>query len=191
MLEEILHALDEQIIAQEVGRHHDTVRATFTLNRNSSSTFAEFLRTIGEYYNHHHAACVTTGGRFSDQQAQQRAKRILDDHYRKQDGDCITAYNDAHEETNGGLHVILTTIADHLRDESVELYISSVFDRYIAPNSWQDKVDIIRQFIEQRGHLLDGSIDTANPERYAQNHQPLIRAYVRGLQQTGRVFRRL
>lgn len=190
MLEEILHALDESIIAREVGRHHSSVRAAYMLPRNSVDNYREFLRVIGEYYNHHYSSCISGGGRLNDEQAQQRAKKVLNDHYRRSEGDNITAFNDAHEEINGGLHVILTIIADQLRDESIELYISSVFDRYVTPNSWEEKVEIIRQFIDQRGYLLDGSIDASNPERYAQDHQLLIQSYVRGLQQTASVFRR-
>ena len=66
-----------------------------------------------------------------------------------------------------------------------------MFDRHVAPNSWEDKVEIIRQFIAQCGANLSSSIDAKEPERYAQNFQELIRSYVQSLQTTSSIFRRL
>ena len=66
-----------------------------------------------------------------------------------------------------------------------------MFDKHVAPNSWEDKVEIIRQFIAQCGANLASSIDVSQPERYAQNFQELIRSYVQSLQTTSSIFRRL
>lgn len=101
------------------------------------------------------------------------------------------AYNDAHDGTNGGMRVVLDTIAEGLKAESVERYIRDAFDRYVAPISWEQKVTIIRQFIARCGIHLASSIRSDQPERYAQNYQELIRSYVSGLQRTSSIFRRL
>ena len=101
------------------------------------------------------------------------------------------AYNDAHDGTNGGLRAILDIIAEGLKAESVEDHIRDVFDRYVAPNSWSQKVSIIRQFIQHCGIFLSSSIRSDQPERYAQNYQELIRSYVEALRNTSGIFRRL
>ena len=41
-------------------------------------------------------------------------------------------------------------IAEGLKAESVERYMRDMFDQHVAPNSWEDKVAIIRQFIAQK-----------------------------------------
>ena len=103
----------------------------------------------------------------------------------------MSAFNDAHDGTNGGLRVILDIIADGLKAESVERYVRDVFDRHVAPNSWEDKVTIIREFLARCGPDLSSSIRRDEPERYAQNYRELIDAYVQGLRQTSSLFRRL
>ena len=126
----------------------------------------------------------------SSTEAAGRAKEILEQEYRRQGGNIITAYNDAHDGTNGGLRLILDKIAEQLKTESVERYIRDVFDKYVDPTSWEQKVNVISQFIARYGRMLSSSIRSDQPERYAQNYEELIKAYVESLKRTSSVFRR-
>lgn len=190
-IDNLLKALDERQIAQRVGFRHDEARMSYHLQSNTVADFDTFTDTIADYYNHHFAKCVSGGGTVSRSEAAGRAKEILEKEYRQRDGGIVMAFNDAHDGTNGGLRVILDKLAEALKLETVERYIRDMFDRHVAPNSWEDKVEIIRQFITRCGANLASSIDARQPERYAQNSQELIRSYVRDLQRTSSIFRRL
>ena len=190
-IDNLLAALDERQLAQEVGLKHDEARVSYQLQSNTVADFEAFTDIIAEYYNHQFTQCVSGGGALPRSEAAGFAKEILTQAYRRRNGDIVAAFNDARDGTNGGLRVILDTLADGLKAESVERYIREMFDKHIAPNSWDDKVDIIRQFIAQCGTNLASSIDSSQPERYAQNYEELIRSYVRSLQATSSVFRRL
>jgi hypothetical protein len=120
-----------------------------------------------------------------------RAKELLEQEYRRRGGDIVAAYRDSKDGTNGGMRSILDTIAEGLKAESVERVIRHAFDRYVVPNSWELKVEIIKQFIRECGSFLSSSIRTDQPERYAQNYEELIRSYVDALQNTSAIFRRL
>jgi hypothetical protein len=89
------------------------------------------------------------------------------------------------------MRTIYDIMADGLKAESVEDHTRDVFDRYVAPNSWEQKVNIIQQFIQHCGMLLSSSFRTDRPEQYAQNYQELIRSFVEGLRTTSSLFRRL
>jgi hypothetical protein len=182
--------LEERHIAREIGIQHDEARMRFPLQSNTVGNFEEFTEALANYFNHHHAECLT-GGRFSSSEAASRAKEIVEYEYRRKGGDIVTAYNDAHDGTNGGMRTILDIIADRLKAESVENYIKDVFDRIVAPNSFEDKVTIMTQFIEAFGSQLSPSIQQDRPERYAHDYKNLIRAYVTSLQKTSSMFRRL
>ncbi|MBW1896916.1 MAG: hypothetical protein JRI47_07640 [Deltaproteobacteria bacterium] len=162
----------------------------YSLEKNTVETFDEFTDVIADYYNHHFRRCVAQGGALSHTEAAGRAKEILEQAYKRQGGNLITAYNDAHDGTNGGLRIILDRIAEQIKTESVERYIRDAFDRDVTPNSWEQKVHIMRQFIGRFGHLLSSSIRVDQPERYAQNYEELIRSYVESLKKTSSVFRR-
>lgn len=187
----LIEALDEREIARRIGIPHDEARMRYPLRSNTVGDFDDFADLIGDYYNHHFTHCVSRGGSLSRAEAAGRAKEILEKEYRRRNGTIVTAYNDAHDGTNGGVRGVLDAIAEALKAESVERYMREVFDRHVAPNAWEQKVDIIRQFIRQCGANLSSAIRSDQPERYAQDFEELIRSYVEALQRTSSVFRRL
>ena len=190
-IDNLLTALDERHMAQAVGLHHDEARMRYALGRNTVSTFEEFTVRIGDYYNHHYTRCISGGGGLSRAEAAGRAKEILEREYRRRKGDIVSAFNDARDGTNGGMRAVLDNIAEAIKVEAVERYVREMFDHHVAPNAWEDKVEIIRQFINRCGGNLSSSIQAQQPERYAQNYQELIRSYVDALQGTSSIFRRL
>lgn len=190
-IKNLLAELEEKTIAQRIGIPHDEARMRYSLGSNTVGTFEEFNRIIGDYYTKHFTSCVSHGGSLPASDAASRAKELLEREYRRRGGDIVTAYNDAHDGTNGGLRLILDTIAEGLKSESVERYIRDAFDRYVEPNSWEQKVEIIRQFLAQCGALLGSSIRIDRPEQYAGNYKELINSYVSALQRTSSIFRRL
>ncbi|MBI1390116.1 MAG: hypothetical protein GC154_16870 [bacterium] len=187
----LIAALDERNIAGAVGLMHDEARMCFPLQSNTVSSFDEFSAVIGAYYNHHFSMAVSHGGRLNPGEAVGRAKELLEREYRRRNGDVVTAFNDANDGTNGGMRRVLDVLAEGIKAECIERYIRDAFDRHVTPNAWEQKVEIIRQFIQQSGPFLASSIQRHQPERYAQNYEELIRSYVKALQETSSVFRRL
>lgn len=187
----LLAALDERAIARCIGIPHDEARMRYPLRSNTVRDFDAFSRVIGDYFNYHFSACVSNGGSLSPAEAASRAKELLEREYRRHNGDIVTAFNDASDGTNGGLRAVLDKIAEGLKAESVQRYMREMFDRHVAPNSWEQKVSIIRQFIVCCGAHLSSSIRPDQPERYAHNYDELIRSYVEALQRTSSIFRRL
>lgn len=187
----LLSALDERTMAQRVGIPHDEARMRYPIESNTIGTFERFSAVITDYCNYHYTGCISNGGQLSPDDAYARAKELLERDNRRRRGNIVSAFNDAHDGTNGGMRGILDTIADGLKAEALENYVTAVFDRHVAPNSWDQKVDMIRQFISWFGNILPSSIDASTPERYAQDYAGLIRAFVQGLQQTSAIFRRL
>lgn len=190
-IDTLLMELDERNLARRVSVPHDNARVNYRLHSNTVSSFDEFMRIIGDYFNYHFGACVSVGGRMSSTEAGGRAREIIEKDYRRRNGDIMTAFNNAADGTNGGLRVVLDTIADGLKAESLERCIEDAFDRHVAPNSWEQKVEIIRQFISRCGAYLSSSIRADQPERYARDYKELIRSYVQGLQRASSIFRRL
>ena len=187
----LLSELDERTIAQRIGIPHDEARMRYPLRSNTAESFDEFTSIIADYYATHFTACVSHGGNLSASEAASRAKELLEREYRRRGGDIVTGYNFAHDGTNGGMRAVLDVVAEGLKAESVERYIRDAFDRHVAPNSWEQKVEIIRQFIAQCWVHLSSSIRTNQPERYASDYRELIQSYISALQKTSSIFRRL
>ena len=188
----LLAALNEREIARQVAIEHDEARIRYPLSSNTVRDWRDFSETVADYYNHHHTSCIGRGGRLPHTSAYSKAKDLLDREYRRRGGgNMVSAFNDAHDGTNGGMRVVLDTIADHLKAQAVEEYTTAMFDMHVAPNAWNDKVEIIRQFIDCCGPMLAGSVVAHQPERYAHDFTELVKAYVEGLRRTSSIFRRL
>ncbi len=186
-----MEQLDERYIARNIGVPHDQARASYRLATNTISDIDRFRKIIGDYYNYHFSSCVAHGGSLSPAEAQGKAKEIIENDYRGRDSDFVGAFNDAHDGTNGGLRVILDRIAEQMKTEAIERHIGKVFDDEVKPNSWEDKVDIIRQLIGRFGQDISPHIDTSHPERYASNYSELIRAFIDFIKKTSSRFRRM
>ncbi len=190
-LESILRQLDEREIAKRIGIPHDEARMAYSLKKNTVTNFDEFVEIISDYYRYHFTHCIAKGGSLSASDAEGAAKEIIEEKYTRKGSNIRGAYSDAHDGTNGGLRIMLDIIAEHLKTESVERYIRKVFDGQVKPISWEDRVDIIRQFIARCGTDLSPTIDSGHPERYANDYSELIRSYVKALEHTSAMFKKL
>ena len=153
-LSNLIAEIDERNIAIKIGIKHDETRMQYSLKSNTVGSYEKFINELSKYYNSHFARCNSIGGIFSDSEAAQRSKEIVEKEYQSKRKNINNAYNDAHEGTNGGMRAILDIITNSLKMESTHRYIQDAFDRYVSPNSWPDKVQLIRQFIEFCGPHL-------------------------------------
>jgi hypothetical protein len=189
-IDSLCDALDEVTIARNVGIAHDEARAAYVLRKNTVSSFDEFNNLIADYYSYHIGHCVVQGGQLAHFEASGRASEILESEYKRHGGSLMSAYKDGNEGTNGGMRIILDAIAEHLKEESIERYVRHAFNQHVDPTSWSQKVEIIRQFIDRNRHILGSFIDAAHPERYAQNYDELIKAFMDALKRSSKIFRK-
>jgi hypothetical protein len=190
-LNSLMAELDERMLAQRIGIPHDAERMRYSLRSNTIGSFEEFESTIADYYTIHFTACISHGGILSRFEATSRAKALVEREFRRRGGTIMTAYNDSHDGTNGGMRAVLDTIAEALKAESLEMYIRDVFDRHVKPDSIEQQVEIISQFIAQCGVHLGSSIRNNDPKYYARDYRELIQAYKTALEKTSSIFRRI
>ena len=188
-IDSLLAELNERTLAQRVAILHDEARLRYMLRRNTVDSFAEFSEVITDYYNHH--CRLVSGAPVPDAEALGCAKDILEHAYRRRHLDIAMAINDAVEGTNGGIRAILDLIADGLKEEFLRRHVRNVFDRYVTPNKWDEKVEIMRQFIQRCGPPFGSAIQADAPERYAFHYKDLVNDYVEALRKTSPAFRQL
>lgn len=74
---------------------------------------------------------------------------------------------------NGGMRLILDIIMEVMKEEAVERHFRDVIDKYIAPSSWNEQVEIIKEILKK---INDSPyLDRNNPERYVRNYEELIK----------------
>jgi len=190
-IDELVYSLLETTVARNVTNAHDEARGRYLLPSNTVRDWPSFEDTIADYHGYHYARCVGQGGRLSRTEALGQAKEILEREYRRRRSDIAGAFADARDGTNSGLRGVLDVQADGIKADSVRHYATAQFDSRVAPNDFEAKVEIIRQFIVRFGAQLGSSVHANRPERYAHDYRPLIESYIQGLQATSSIFRRL
>lgn len=190
-IQRLLTSLDEREIAAKATNKHDEARMRYSLEKNTVSSFEEFEEAIADYYDYHFKI-ASNGGNLSRSECRSRAKQAIERYYqRRERGDIRTAYLDAKDGTNGGLRVILDILTDAFKEESQRHYVTDVFDQLVKPNSFEQKTEIIAQFLKHLHPTVTDSVDVNDPKRYAENYRDLIQAYVDALRTSHRPLRRL
>jgi len=185
----MLNELDERTIARRVAIAHDEARMSFHLASNTVRNYDEYTDVLARYVQHHYGRCVALGGRLSRTDAAGRAKEILKQELRRQGGDEVSAFHDCKDGINGGLRQICDALCDHMKAEAIENYSRDVFDRYLPPDNYALRTQMVAQFVRHCSVALPG-IDVSNPARYVDRLEELVRAFVRGLRQISTVFRK-
>jgi hypothetical protein len=191
ILRSLLSAIDEYSIAREVSNPHEEARMKFRLHKNVVADFEEFTEVIAKYYQHHYALCVARGGVLSRSDAAGAAKELIERAYRRRQGNLISAFKDGVSGTHGGMRVVIEAISDGIREQAIDRYVRDVFDRHVAPHSFEERVAIMREFMESSGVALPRDMRGQPPERYAHEFQEILRAHVAAVAQVGSVARRL
>ena len=186
----LMVALGERRRAEQVGRIHDRARMAYSLGSNTVRNWRELEDVFADYTQFHYARCVAHGGSLSRYEAASRAKEIIENDYRRRGLDLNAAANDAMEGTNNGVRGQLDLIANWFKEEGTRRYIRHVFDQFVTPNSWSEKVQIMTELLSHLGAYLSSSIDVNDPARYAANYHDLIEALREALGRVGRDFRR-
>ena len=180
--------LDPHRIAREVARH-DEARMSYRLDRNTVDTWYEFEDEVGDYYAYHER--YVSGNEIGATKAKDEALKILDQAYRRRNSDRMGAFANARDGLNSGMRGVCDEICEALKSGEVEMHVAAAFRRHVDPSSWDEKVEIVRQFIQRLDPQIGRYIDRERPKSYAKDYRELIRAYVQALQSTSEIFRRI
>ena len=150
--------------------------------------FDQFQYCIADFYNYLYSRAVSQGVTFSESEAWSKAKIALENVGRRENKNINSMYEDAKD---GSMRDVLGHIVDFFKYQKSEEYVQQVFDKFIKPVSWSEKVQTIKEFIDICGPHLSPSIRADQSERFAHDYQTLIRSYVNALNQMANNFRRL
>ncbi|MBK8945376.1 MAG: hypothetical protein IPM32_08915 [Ignavibacteriae bacterium] len=189
ILKNILEELDETYILEHVTKKHDEARIQYRISSITVPNDITFDNLIADYYNYHFTKCISNGGSLPRAESAGRAKEIIEKQYKRKGLDKLNAYSDGRTGMNGGMRLILDIIMEAMKEEAVERHFRDVIDKYIAPSSWNEQVEIIKEILKK---INDSPyLDRNNPERYARNYEELIRLLVEQIKTESRLFRRM
>lgn len=153
-VDHILDLLDQTRIDREILMAHDEARESFRLPRIAARDHREFKWTVTAYFQHHMRH--TGQGSPSEDQAFGEVERMLNAIYEEdqfQDGYAV-ALQRGRDGSRGGMRDVLNQIADALKRQHLQKYISSVYHEHIDVQSKEANLALSRAFFRRFGPLL-------------------------------------
>lgn len=162
----LLKAISEETIAEEVWKDSDLFRKNYSMKKNTVKDFDEFRIVVATYYQKHHSHIWTSGrAKYPIDYAEEEAFRLLRKIFRTKDryGFRI-AYHMAQTGENGGLKTVLDAIHMSLREEQERGYISAMVRKYVGLDPDIDTMEeIAKQYAEYINQFLPEKDKINNP----------------------------
>ena len=190
IINNLMKELDEGTIARQIGSKHDNARTQYQLRTNIVDNYQSFIDLITDYYNYHFQQ-VYQCGPLSPADAEGKAKAMVNQAYRQNRGDIMSAFREARENINGGMRRVLDAICDAMKGEHIEQYIENVFDRYSDPEDFDTMTEILHQFCQKYGDHFGSILQIDKNEFYARDWKRIVRIMVDVINQAASAYRRI
>lgn len=178
----ILKELDPENISYKVSRIHDAMRELYVVQRITVQNFEEFMEEITKFYQHQFSA-VISGGHVDvpDWIASGFAREIVDKAFSRLGG-LEGAYMIASKGIEGGLRTVIDSIYKAIKEQQEEQYINHVLITYVDPLDWDDRIELMRQYLNRFGRSLPEGARIKSPEELAANYEEIIKLHMKALQ---------
>lgn len=181
----LLRRLDSRTIAARISAPIDKAREHYPLAAKLRRLGSEEA-VITDYYQYLiRSRCGASFDLQEPAQAAMEARELLNDAYRRRNGNVFCAIYDAENGINGGLPGVIDVLTEAFKNWLIRSHIDSVL--HIRG---EDRIELLRQFFTYFGSDLPASTRLDEPELYSQADvfRNIILSYVRGREQ---VIRRL
>lgn len=190
LLRHILEQLSPEFIESRVTRPYDDARARYATDRIIVASNQEFLGAVTAFYTHISRHALTMPGPVDKNSLGAEALDALKRTFRGKNG-----YNEALAEARagqrGGLRYIMDAITEQLKQEAREKHVLKTFKENIDPLDFAAKTRIITALLQRAGHDLPEQITCQPPERYAQDYEEIVQAFVQAKSSFESLLRRL
>jgi hypothetical protein len=181
MLEYFLNELSAESIAREIFIPIDEARASYIMDSIQAASNDEFNEAISAFYVHIFRHIGQLQGPLNISHALDNALALLERAFQN-NGGIITAYAEGRNPVKGGLRFIFNLMTERLKQEEKEKHILAVFKGTLDPLDFDEKVSIIKVFIQKAGSTLPEQIRSYSPGYYANHYEDIIRAYSESLE---------
>jgi len=177
-LNNIIQLLDEENIAREVSMYHDLGRSMYVTEKVLVNSTYELIEEAAKFYMHQYECA--TGSQIPQWYAMGLVENILN---RKFSSGLDEAFLLASRGIRGGINAVYDVIYKELKKDHEEQYIRYVFMSNMDILSWEDKIALIEQYLNQFGRYLPQGVQPRSVAELANNPKELILMHMQALNQ--------
>ncbi len=180
LLQHLLEELSAENIARNVLRPIDAARGGYASDRVTVESFEEFLECVTAFYAHILRHRGLLSGIDDYNQVGPDALELLRRSFSNA-GEEKGAYVEAVDGIRGGLRYVFDEMTRHLMEEERRKYVTMVLKSAIDPLDLEVKTALIGSLMDHLGTSLPMEIRSQPPERFANDYEVIIEAYVQSL----------
>jgi hypothetical protein len=170
--------LNPKVIIEKTELPNDTARGKYSLKSSIARSYQEYEKTIIDYMDFHFKE-VYKGNSFPPEMLRDRADKYL----KKTGGLTETSAYIALSGANGGIPYLLNLIAEAIKEEMKRAYFDYVITTFINPLSFQEVVELMREFKSSLVNYSPKSFAYIEPEAMAADYKEVIWNYIEQLTQ--------
>ena len=176
-MDKILEKLAPEVIARFVGIPHDLARESYRLSSLVVGSFDEFKKEVTKYYQYQFGL-IMGGAHIPVDFAEGFAFMILESAYGSMGG-LSGAYHIASTGIDGGMKDILDTLYKQIKKQQIDLYTEYIIRAHVDVLDWDDKTELMRQYLNKFRHSLPRTFAMKAPEWLAANYADVIKQHVK------------
>jgi hypothetical protein len=185
----VISQINEQALAQRWGIQIDSARASFVLESSTVETYEAFIDILQSFYIHLQRYVSSDPAESLDTaRARSETIALLQRAFDAKGGD-LTAFAQARDGIQGGLRTILDTLTEQYKAEKLAAHIERVFTDAIEALEWDERVEFMRGAMKRMGPLLSPELRSKSPEQFLRNVKPIVRMYVKSLDNVNKLLR--
>jgi len=190
LLNHILEQLEPGFIGLTITRPYDEARASYAMDVITVESNAEFIDTITAFYAHICGHINDSGKALDTDKLSGEALDVLKKTFHQKHG-YNEALAEAKEGPRGGLRYILDMMTEYLKNEARQKHFLKTFKENIDPLDFAAKTAIIAEILKRKEEDLPEEITSQKPERFAEDYEKIVQAFVHSKVTLHEVFRRL
>jgi hypothetical protein len=185
----ITSMINEPALVREVDIFIDSARGSYMLTSSTVDTFEEFLDTLQAFYIHLERCISPDSAQELDAvEARQRMIALLNRTFQDRGGHKA-AFVIAREGTKGGMRSLLDALTERFKAERRAAYIQRIFKDAFDTSNWDESVRFMRGAMKRLAPFLPEEMRNEPAERFAENWEPIIQAYVQSLDGVGQLLK--
>jgi hypothetical protein len=176
LLDHILEQLDSHA-ELSVTSPYDEARGKYSFNTEAVCEYEEFIDAITAFYTHLYRYTNKVQGKIDKNQLGAEALHVLKETFKGENG-YKEALVEVKYRNHGGLGYIFNKITEYLKNQAWEKHSLKTFKENIDPFDFRVKVNLIKEILNRSKDHLPEEILSQPPERFAENPEEIIKAFI-------------
>ena len=172
--DDVMEHLNPRVVIEQCEFPHDTARGSYVLESSIAGSYQEFESIVINYMEHHQN--IVHGLAMPHDLILHKARQYLESA-----GGYKNAAFIGLSGSDGGMNFVLNQLNEGFKNETKQAYFNYVIDKFIEPLSFEQIVDVMREFKARLSAYAPVSFNYISPEAMSVDYKEILWKYIDAL----------